>query len=73
MSYWVEIDEKKKQGKNALSLLKNIATKGNGIIIRKATSADIEDDTRMVKRMLRARKTGFVNTEKFLAKLNSQL
>ena len=66
MGYWVEIDEKKKEGKNALSILKNIASKGKGITIRKNLSNDIDTDARMIKKMLRARKTGFVNTEKFL-------
>ena len=73
MGYLVEIDEKKKLGKSALSILKNIATKGNGITIRKASSPDINEDARMVKKMLLAKKMGFVNTKKFLEKLKSQL
>ncbi len=73
MGYLVEIDEKRKAGKNALSILKSIATKGKGITIRKTLAKDIDSDARMIKKMLRARKAGFLNTEKFLTKLKSQL
>ncbi len=72
MRYLLEIDEKKKLGKSTLSLLKTIATKGNGITITKTSRLDIDSDTRLIKRMLRARKSGFVNTEDFLKKLKSQ-
>ena len=73
MGYLVEIDEKKKLGKSALSMLRNIAAKGNGIRIRRTSSFDISEDARMVKKMLIAKKMGFVNTGKFLEKLKSQL
>jgi len=73
MKYLVEIDEKKEVGKSAMSLLKNIAKKGNGITIQKAEASEIDKDVRMIKRMLRARKNGFIDTEVFLTKLKSQL
>ncbi len=73
MKYVVEIDEKKGLGKSAISILKNIAKKESGITIRKVVANELEEDARMVKRMLRARKDGFVDTEGFLAKLKSQL
>ena len=73
MRYLVEIDGKKKLGKSAISILKNIAKKGNDITIRKSELADIDEDARMVKKMLRARKGGFVDTEAFLSKLKSSL
>jgi hypothetical protein len=56
-----------------MSMLKTIAKKDNGITIRKTKASDIDEDAKMVKRMLRARKSGFVNTETFLAALKSQL
>ena len=47
--------------------------KESGITIRKSPINELESDSKMVKRMLRARKNGFVDTEIFLRKLNSQL
>ena len=73
MKYVVEIDGKSESGKSAIQILKNIAKKGNGITIRKSQLADIGEDAKMIKRMLRARKNGFVNTEAFLSKLKSGL
>lgn len=73
MKYLVEIDEKKNIGKSALSLLKNIAKKENGITIHKSHVNELDADTKMIKQMLRARKNGFVDTEEFLNKLKSQL
>ena len=73
MKYLVEIDEKHEHGKNALKMLKSIAKKGKGITIKRNVLADIDEDARMVKKMLRARKDGFVNTEQFLSKLKSSL
>jgi hypothetical protein len=73
MKYLIEIDEKKHLEKSALSILKDIAKKESGITIRKSTINEFDSDTKMVKRMLRARKNGFVNTEEFLNKLKSQL
>lgn len=73
MKYVVEIDETKSLGKSALSILKNIARKESGITIKKVLMNELEEDAKMVKRMLRARKNGFVGTEEFLTKLKSQL
>lgn len=73
MKYLIEIDEKKNVGKSALSLLKNIAKKESGITIRRAHVNELDADAKMIKRMLRARKNGFIDTEEFLNKLKSQL
>ena len=73
MKYVVEIDETKSLGKSALSILKNIAKKESGITIKKVLLNELVEDTKMVKRMLIARKKGFVDTEEFLTKLKSQL
>ena len=73
MKYLVEIDEKHQLGKSALSILKKIAKKGNGIKIQKRELTDFDEDAKMVKRMLRARKNGFVDTNTFLSKLKAGL
>jgi hypothetical protein len=73
MRYVVEIDETKSLGKSALSILKSIAKKKDGITIKKVLLNELKEDTKMVKRMLQARKNGFIDTGEFLAKLKSQL
>ena len=73
MKYLIEIDARKDLGKSALSILKNIAKEESGITIRKSTVNEFDADNKMIKRMLRARKNGFVDAEEFLNKLKSQL
>jgi len=73
MKYLVEVDEKNRSGRKAMTLLKDLAKKENGITIRRSQIDEFESDTKMVKRMLRARKSGFIDTDGFLIKLKSQL
>ena len=73
MKYLIEIDQKKSLGKRAMNLLKDLAAKENGITIHKSDANEFDVDSKMIKRMLRARKNGFINTEEFLVKLKSQL
>ncbi len=73
MKFLIEIDKKKALGRRAMTLLKDLAKKENGVKIHHSPIKDLDEDSKMVKRMLRARKSGFIDTEDFLVKLKSQL